>query len=593
MSKEICEELKSLTKLEFEKIINHLPSDPIVRFILFTESLRVLDLNSILFRNSTDVSRVPSNDILKMGWNLLASILFEGHFSSGFPIMKSTEETFAVARGVLHHCGCITMVNRTVDMIYSGVLTVEKENNKYVFKKTENANSQFLDDLEISQFQNLENELKNNIGGYYNDWNVVEKNNLEKAFNSYGNFVSSITADFSSLFSDNIEELLNNQVYPWDSGHGVMTGYGSTPEIDMHFLGKAFSLIHEWREIAGLHPKTKIGNITGADVTSAVLYMTSFHLKHISCCLLASKKHSEISLEQSLTIWGPLDAVIDDIVEFSGMEKAIVAEAFESITLKPNDVNLLRTHTSRFMPLLIDIGNGIVLRPISSIERNPFLTINQILEYRNPNFRNDLSYHREEWLRNNLYAIFSGSRYSTIPGNITLKSGNIVETDIDAAILDITTGDLALFQIKWQDFFFNDAQKLRSRASNLTKSLDDWTQKVDSWIGLNGRTKLLQTLRLPDDKSTGNIYLFAISKNAARMQGYGYTVKSENLAISNWHQFMRTRHEVGPSKKVFKDLFDILKSEENKTVETAPLHAEFILSDKIFEYKDLWSTHGS
>jgi hypothetical protein len=35
-----------------------------------------------------------------------------------------------------------------------------------------------------------------------------------------------------------IEELLHEQVRPWDSGHGIMMGYGSTFDIDMHFWEK-------------------------------------------------------------------------------------------------------------------------------------------------------------------------------------------------------------------------------------------------------------------------------------------------------------------------------------------------------------------
>ncbi|TYP96063.1 hypothetical protein C7447_11022 [Tenacibaculum adriaticum] len=596
MSKEICQEIKLIAENALDKIESSLPSETIIKFIMFTETLRVLDFHSLSSYNPTSkLSEVPKFDIMKMGWNLSTSYLFEGFKTSGFPIVESTKETFGSTSSLLYHFGCITMLKRTIDMVKSGALSVVKtDDNTFVFEKTKNVNSQFLDDLEFTNLEELEEELKEKTGEYYKEWNIIEKDDLEKAFGSPGNFLSFTDKEFNHYSSENIEKLLHDQVRPWDSGHGIMMGYGSTFDIDMHFLGKATELVGKWRDEAGLHPKTKIGNITGGDLMIVVLFMTSFHLKHISYGLVASKKHPEISIKQSLTLWGPLEDLINDIVEFSGFKKSIITEAFDSIILKPDDVKLLKKHTSKFMPLVIDIGNGIVLRPVSSINRNPLLTISQILEYRNPNFRNDISLYREEWLRNNLYAMFSGARYKNVVGNINLKTGNKIDTDIDAAIFDRMTGELALFQIKWQDFFFNDINKLKSRASNLTKGLDDWTLKVNNWITSNGLNKLLQTLRIKSTEGSpiSKVYLFAISKNAARMKGYGYQTTVDNLAITNWPQFARNRFEIGPSEKVFRDLFEALKEQEKDNIETKPLPAEFIIGNKNFKYKDLWSTYG-
>lgn len=596
MSNEICREIKLIAENALDKIESSLPSETIIKFILFTEALRVLDFNSLSSSNPTsNLTQIPHNDIMKMGWNLSTSYLFEGFKTFGFPIAESTEETFKLASGLLYDFGCITMLRRTIDMLKTGALSVKKsDENTYVFEKTKNVNSQFLDDLEFTNLEELEELLKQKTGENYKEWNIIEKDDLEKAFYSPGNFLSFTDKDFTSYTSENIEELLQEQVRPWDSGHGIMMGYGSTFDIDMHFLGKATELVGKWRDEAGLHPKTKIGNITGGDLMIVVLFMTSFHLKHINYALVASKKHPEISIKQSLTLWGPLEGLINNIVEFSGFKKSTITEAFNSIILKPEDVKLLNKHTSKFMPLVIDIGNGLVLRPVSSIVRNPLLTISQILEYRNPNFRNDISLYREEWLRNNLYAMFSGSRYKNVAGNTNLKTGNKVDTDIDAAIFDRMTGELALFQIKWQDFFFNDISKLKSRASNLTKGLDDWTLKVNKWIASNGLKKLLQTLRINSTEGSpiSKVYLFAISKNAARMKGYGHQTTVENLAIANWPQFARNRFEIGPSEKVFNDLFKALKEQEKNNIETKPLPAEFVIESKKFKYKDLWSTYG-
>jgi hypothetical protein len=111
--------------------------------------------------------------------------------------------------------------------------------------------------------------------------------------------------------------------------------------------------------------------------------------------LVASKKHPEVHLPQSFTIWTLLEELITDISNFSGIDKSIIIEAFECIMMKPGDANMLKTHTSDFRPLIIDVGNGFVLRPISAVFHNPYISINQILEHRNKNYINDLSLLRE------------------------------------------------------------------------------------------------------------------------------------------------------------------------------------------------------
>lgn len=593
MSEAICKEIELIIENELIKIKDGLPLDPVMKFALFTETIRVLDLRSIDSSLYTNRERARNLDILMAWWNTSTSFLFEDICVPGFPILESTKEFFGYATGLLYKLGQITTLKRAIDMARTWMISITREDDTYVFEKIQNTDSQYLDSLELTNLWKLEELLKIKIGERYNKWEVVPQNNIEKAFCNSGNYIAFADTVFQDWPIKDIDDLLYDQVYPWDSGHGVMAGYKSTSVIDIHFLSKASELVKEWIFEAGFHPKTRIGNITGQDLFIVLTFLTSFHLKHIHCVLVASKKHPEISMQQSLTIWGPLENLIDDIAGFSDIDRSIISEAFDSLAMKPEDVAMLEKHTSKFMPLMVDIWNGYVLRPISSILRNPLLTISHLLEHRNPNFINDISLHREEWLRNNLYAMFSGTRYATTDGNVDLATEGRTITDIDAAIFDLTTGELALFQIKWQDFFLNDVKKLRSRANNLTKSLDEWAKKVNDWMNCNGLPKLLQSLRLKsiNGKTVENVYLFGISKNAARMQWYGFSTTTENLAVANWPQFQKNRFEIGPSERVFTDMFEALKKQEKDCIETIPFPTEFTIDNKTFQIKDFWSTY--
>jgi hypothetical protein len=592
---EICRELLTIADSEREEILRNFPTEPIQSFVIFTETIRVLDTYAISLKYETEADAIKSQslDIMNMGWNLAASSLFKPILIKGFPISESTDKSRDYTASLLYNLGFTSLLKRAVEMIKSGILLVNRNEDIYTFKKSPIADSQFLDLMEFSYLEKLEQRITDSGEKKIGKWQIVKHRNLMKAINLPGNFLATGNdIDLSDYIRSDIESLMEPFVHPWDSGHGIMMGYRSSPEIDFHFLAKATELVRKWRDEAGIHPGINIGELNCGELMAVVIFLTSFHLKHIQFASLASKKFAEISIPQSLTIWNPKEEMIQDISDFSGMEKSLISKALDTILMNSEDVKLLNISTSKFMPLIIDMGNGFVLRPVSSLARNPFFSIIKMLEYRNPDFRNDISRPRENWFRNELYALFAGTRYQKIEGNINLKKGKHIITDIDAAIYDKLTGDLAIFQLKWQDFFTNDVKELRSKASNLTKELGIWAEKVTGWVNDYGEKALSMSLRLKPvkNKKISGFYLFALSKNSARTEGYGFRTDAENLAIANWPQFVRNRYESGPADRVFHQLFVTLKAQEHGTITSKPLPLKFNISGKTMIFEDLWST---
>jgi len=507
MSNEICKELEIIIDNLLTEIEDSLPSDSLIKFTIFTETLRVLDLHSI----ATNTDEI-TNSIIKMWWSLSTSFLFSGINAWGFPFSESTEQSFKYAFNLLYKLWTIVMLNRVIDMVKANVVLIKKENNKFIFEKNKNIdiNSQHLDRLMWIEYFELKEELKDEKNKYFNQWERIDKENLEDFSNKEWMFYISCDFDYSKFYANNIEKSLLKQISPWDSWKGIMIKYDSTPEIDKHYSLKALEIVNNWCEEAWFHDKLKIWNINGWDIKLVILSITSFHLKHTQSTLLAHKKYPEVLVRQTLTLFTKIEELINSISMFYNIDKKIITEALNAITLRPEDLNLLKKSTSKFIPLLIDSGNGFLLRPISSMEENPFFSVIDILTHRNPKFINDISSFREEWLRNNLYSIFAGNKYYNIDWNIKLKSLNNVCTDIDAVIFDRVTGNLALFQIKWQDYHFNDVRKLRSRACNLAEKLDSWALKVDNWIEENWLLKLAQSIKLnlKKEKSINKVYLF-------------------------------------------------------------------------------------
>lgn len=593
---DIYSKLISIADNELERLKTTIPDDPSLCFAVLLEATRMYDFLHFGDKEIVEKYRLSFQvvDVLKSGWNLAIAFLFKPvKRFSGIPAMESTRETIDSMISLLYQFGCVTLIKRTAEMVKSGILLANFISpDSFKFTISPEGKLQFLDEMELSYLENLEGKIETIENTFYKDWKLFEHESVHSALTEYGSFLSKKPKDqFANLKSDEVESKILSLLKPWDSGKGVMIEYDSTEELDWHFMAIAATAMQEYINESGIHPDIYIENLHASDLISIVTCLVSFNLKHIEFSRLASKELKEVSGFQTLTIWCSLSKLINDISDFIGMDKNIVKEVFKVISFKAEDAVLLKKHTTKFMPLIIDLENDFVLRPVSSIIRNPLNTTKDLMALRNPKIVSDLLKGREAWLRGNLYGLFMGARYYRVEGNVALRNNKKFVTDIDAAIYDNITGELALFQIKWQDYHFNDIKKLRSKGKNLTGELDKWTRKVVDWIASQGLTQLSRNLRLSNDhKVTGSkIYLFGLSKNAARMKGYGFELQEKRIAICTWAQFVRNRVEVGPSNSVFGDLFKVLKGQEDWEVSATSKPITFRLQNKEFHYEDLWS----
>jgi hypothetical protein len=589
-------ELISIADNELERLKTTIPDDPSFCFAVLLEATRMYDF--LHFGDKEIIEKYGLSfqvvDVLKSGWNLAVSFLFKRDKSfTGIPAMESTGETIASMISLLYQFGCVTLIQRTAEMVKSGILLADFISpDSYNFTMSPDGKLQFLDQMELSYLENLEDKIETIENTFYKNWKLSEHESVHSALKEYGSFLSKRPKDqFASLKLTEVETKMLSLLKPWDSGKGIMIEYGSSEELDWHFMAIAATAMEEFIDESGIDPDIYIENIKASDLISIVTCLVSVNLKHIEFSRLASKEYNEVSRFQTLTIWCSLSKLIKDISDFMGMDKNIVKEVFKVISFKAQDAVLLRKHTTKFMPLIIDLENDFILRPVSSIIRNPLNTTKDLMVLRNPRIVSELIKGREVWLRGKLYGLFMGARYFRVEGNIALRINKKFVTDIDAAIYDNLTGELALFQIKWQDYHFNDIKKLRSRGKNLTEELDKWTRKVVDWISSQGLNKLSQNLRLSNDHKVtdSKIYLLGLSKNAARMKGYGFELQEKRIAICTWAQFLRNRVEVGPSDSVFGDLFKVLKEQEDWEVSATPKPVTFKMLNKEFHYDDLWN----
>ena len=579
--------LRDLAEVHLGAILKRLPGDRIARFVLFIEVVRAMDYwGTALSGDSEQVTHWI--DLMYWGWNRAVAELFEPLDQPGaFPLMESTHESRVFAARLMQEFGKVSLLRRLADMSERGIVKITREDDEFQICMSEDARAQFADATEPDRLKAAEALLSSSSAG----WTTASMRDVLRFPDMPGNYMAAADAPVKCWLRPDIEELIKPLVSPWDTGRGVMVAYGARIEVDMHYMAEALSLATDWREGAGIHPNALLGSITGADITAVGAALISLHSKHFSCVSVAKKMYDRVSVGQSLTIWGPRAALEESTAIMSGRPGPVVHSAFNALAMTAEQAKKLADHSTPLIPLLFDLGNGFILRPVSCLTRNPFTAARTQYQWLDPRTEHAVATDRENWMREHLYAMFAGRRYICFPGNLKLRRGRAVLTDIDAAIYDRLTGDVGIFQLKWQDYSTNDVRQLRSKAANLSAELTDWSGKIMSWIEENGISALDRSLRLKQKRreSVRSVMLFAISRSSVRTQGYGVRTDAPSLAMAVWPQFVRARMEVGPSEQSLRDLHARLLEEYGHVPEVHPMPASIQVTGATLHLFDLWN----
>lgn len=581
--------LRDLAEVHLAAVLERLPIDRLNRFALFVEVVRTMDYwgthSQAALGDTNEIAH--SLDLMYWGWNRAVAELFQPLQQPGaFPLMESTRRSREFAAQLMQEFGKVSLLGRLADMIDRRIMGLVKNGNDFHLRMSEDAKAQFADGAEWDRLKAVEGRLSSS-----DEWTRVSMRDAMRYPNVPGNYMALADAPIKRWLRADIEQLIKPLVRPWDTGHGVMVAYDARSEVDRHYMAEALALATVWREESGIHPSATLGSITGADVAGVGAVLISLHAKHVGCVVVAKKMFDQVSVPQSLPIWGPRHALEESVALVSGRPKSVVRAVFNALAMTADQARKLAGHSTPVIPLLFDLGNGFILRPVSCLTRNPFTAAGTQCQWLDARSKNAVGAHREDWMREHLYGMFAGSRYIRFPSNLKLHRAGSVLTDIDAVVYDKLTGDIGLFQLKWQDYSTNDVRELRSKASNLSAELKDWSSKVKLWIQENGVSALDQSLRLKKKRreAVKQVFLFAISRSAIRTQGYGIKTDAPDLAMAVWPQFVRARMEIGPSERSLRDIHVQLLEEHEQVPNIQPIPAVLRVADATLHIHDLWN----
>ena len=564
----IPEKLSTLARTSMKKTFAHLDQiDSIQKTALLIEACRAFDYWNVQ-QNFGKENKLQGYDftIISKGWNtLLSQLLPSMRIESGVPLMESDQHSIMNITSLLRQLGCATLLKESAAMVYHGMAKAEiVADNSIILKMTDRAKiDRFLDEIEADKLNGAMRSLRSDDP--YGEYRV-----------------------------DNLEQRLEALVFPWETSQGTMIGYNAEPDIDDHYLSLIMETTLDWRNEAGIHPDIEINGILGSNIIAIASLIVSANLKHIHLIWAGMRKIPNANYFMSMTIWKDRVEYIESISGFTGIDKEKVSQVLNLLTIDQSNHEYFKNENTPFVPLLIKISDNCLLMPISSIFRNPFHGIRMLHER---SYANSASIQkpREDWMINDLYHLFLGNRYRILDKPIKLKKDRKIVTDIDAAIYDTVNGDLALFQLKWQDFTSDDLKKQKSKAKNFVDQIDDWTRRTSGWIEELGFKSLFQSLQIPMDRPAENVRvkIFAIGRSRARFQSYGYAPKNDTVACVTWTQFTRLRYEVGPADDVFGTLHKKIKDESMRELKTTPQPFEINIGDQKIVFEDLRSSYDT
>jgi|GEM_PF-2825765 len=513
---------------------------------LLLELVRFLDTRVV----SREYSNRPyslldhqTDEILRLGLNpALAILLPKVRDTTGFPLVSSTPERAGFAGTLLHHLGRIRMLQRLIELTTSGLLELRRCESKLEFIRVN-------DRCGIEVFDAMDAEWVN----------------------------TNLHHDYMTTPKDIIEEM-RSLVYNW---RGDFIGYTTSHKIDVHFIEVAMKMFDTNRSIGGIHPEFKFRGISGADLIFVSALITSIYIKHIIFSLIHTQKYPDRMLNNVITIFTQQGEFADSLCEVAneiintagesttGRRKFTRKKMFTCLSAMTLNKMNLKSHCYNYripFPALISVRRNYFIRPVSSIFDNVLSFSAKELKRIYPREWDKSIKRREEWFRMDLYSLFGGNRYIAPNGSIQLFDDGKTLTDIDAIVIDVTTGDVALFELKWQEPVGLEEIERRNKCKNLHFEISKWSNAVSTFIHDKGIKELANQLGLQcAAHRIRDVYLFALVRHNARFSGS--KIATPNVAVASWGQFQRARMVLGVRDDIFKDIYKRLKDEEEIRVD--------------------------
>lgn len=507
---------------------------------------------------------VPDMNIVSRGWNPLLQLL-QGKLGkqSGVPVAPVDWQHVQTSTALLHQLGRSVILKKTAELIEHGKFSAELSGRE----------------VKVEMLLADEHDLfSDRIDDYR--WRDLEQRNERKEFEK---------RLLAAWQLDDVREAMSRVVYPFKMPHGTIVGYKTTPDIDEHFASLVLPEMSNWQRQSGLFPQARIRGLRGSDIASVLGLCMSSRLSHSQLVTLGKQNFEEVNYWLANTVWKPKSEIVSSLSGFLNIDPIVVSTIVDRSTFGVTSKVDLSSDVLPVCPPFIKISKEYLLEPMSFLFSNPLDTFKRLND--DTSTKNAIRVHRESQMAEEIHGLFMGNRFRRLDNRARLKRNGKTVTDVDAAVLDVTTGEIGLFQLKWQEFQGANNRQQASRSRNFVDQVDNWTAKVQDWIAAEGTDRLLKSLQFPVVKtSLEQVYLFAIGQQAARFSTFGFPQRDVRTAPATMNQFIRLRLELGRTKSPLADLFKRVQSETRSSPSLKPIPFRMTSGNYFIDFENMWNS---
>lgn len=226
-----------------------------------------------------------------------------------------------------------------------------------------------------------------------------------------------------------------------------------------------------------------------------------------------------------------------------GLDAALINRAVDAFTLDQENAAYHAAVPGVAAAPLVRAGGDRLVASRFGLTTEPLLFLARELRRRNGQEYNNSAYLREDFFRQDLYALFQDRRFVTSTTKLALRrEAGDVRTDIDAVVFDRKSGTLAFFELKTQDpFARSTAEQTRQRDNVLYANRQ--ISGVLTWLNRYGGDELLKRVDARTAKTfrVQKVYPFVLGRYLAH-----FTDGAEpdrRAAWGTWPQLQRLLDE--------------------------------------------------
>lgn len=494
-------------------------------------------------RKKPDKDEERTSSIIPFGFSKALMLFIDTSCNNeGAPLFDSSPELERWANSVLLNCGYLGYCDQLIDTCKIGLAELIKTaDNKYRYLVTAaNAGTELAERQNFTWYQELTRSTQRG------------------------------KARAQAKRRSRIQREMSRRVMPWMT-HYIQ--YETSPEIDRFYKAEGKLLASRMFGHDAFPPDAKFGPYEFRLYCDAVATLVGWAAKHFEFTVQLLAKYPDLRSRNVATITATLDKLSAEMAAALNIDVAAAEHLLNCLTLTPENKEVHCTVSGNLVsPPLIKIGERRVIFPVWGNILYPFAFMLNELRRR---FRNDWFTRvneRERSFREEIYALFSSERFIKVESNVRLKAGGTEITDIDALLFDNATGEVGIFQLKWQDLFAGSMRERESRKLNILKTGNQWIERVTDWLSSKSFEEVAKAFRLKGQTPITAIRLFMLGRNFALFSGEG--TPDQRAAWGMWYQFLRLARETENSTNPIQDLYNNLKRESPFTKAKPKMKAE-------------------